>query len=206
MNLYNFSIIFILIFGGTIFYTSIRKKLLSSFNLRELIIIALFWSLLYVAILPFKFGLSRLPFIHAFFFSIPYSAVLIIGIKLVPKFGTATLLIFGSSLLRQITSSGINPLWWPYALLSGFVLEAYFLITKNYLNSMANVIGAGILRGLIVYLYFYFIAAPFIWHKFYASWYIFIQTLQGVIGSSLGALIGFTLSKSIFKGFQHGGM
>ena len=120
MNLYIISIIFITILGGTIFYISIRKKLLNAFSVRESIIIALFWSLLYAACLPFKFGLSRIPFIHAFFFSIPYSTVLIIGIKLVPKFGTTTLLIFGNSLLGQIISRGINPLWWPYALLSSF--------------------------------------------------------------------------------------
>jgi hypothetical protein len=206
VNLYIISLIFIIILGAIIFYFSKKKKLLNTFTTQELVIIALFWSLLYISSLPFKFGLSKIPFIHTFFFSVPYSAVLVIGIKLVPKFGTASLLIFGNSLLSQIISRGINPLWWPYALLSGFVLETYFLITKNYLSTMINALGAGTLRGLVVYLYFYFIAGPFIWHKFYAPWYIFIQTLQGVIGSGLGALIGFTLSKSILKGFKQAGI
>jgi len=206
MNLYIASIIFIVILGGVIFYLSLRRRLLCHFSTQELVTIALICSLLYVAVLPFKFGLSRIPFIQAFFFSIPFTAVLVIGIRLVPKFGTATLLIFGNSLLAQIVSRGINPLWWPYALLSSFVLEAYFLITKNYLKTLVNTIGAGILRGLVVYLYFYFIAGPYIWHKFYAPWYISIQTLQGVIGSGLGALIGFALSKTILGAYRHGGI
>lgn len=206
MNLYGISVIFTLILGAVVFYFSKRHKIISTFNTRELVTIALFISLTFVAILPYKFGLSRIPFLHAFFYSVPYTAVLVMGIRIVPKFGTTTLLIFGNILLGQIISRGINPLWWPYALLASFFLEAYFLITRNYLKTLANSMCAGILRGLVVYLYFYLIAGPYIWHKFYAPWYIFIQTLQGVIGSTIGAIIGFALSKPILSAYRHGGV
>ena len=206
MNSYISSIVFIFILGGVAFYAGMRRRLIKNFTIYELIVIALFCSLLYIAGLPFKFGLSRIPFIQSFAYSIPFTAVLFIGIRLVPKPGTATLIIFGHSLLSQIISRGINPLWWPYALLAGFVLELYFLCCRNYLESRVNAIGAGILRGFVVYIYFYYISAPYIWHMHYAPWYIFIQTLQGMTGSCIGALIGFSLSKPIISAYRHGGL
>ncbi len=182
------------------------KRISDSFTTLELTIIALFITLLYVSVLPFKLGLSKVPFIHAFFFSLPYTAVLVIGIHLVPKLGTTTLLIFGNSLFAQIISRGINPLWWPYALLPAIILEIYFLITRNYCATLMNTVLAGILRGAVVYLYFYLVAGPFIWHKFYADWYIVLQTTQGITGSALGGWIGYKLSKVIEKGFKLGGL
>ncbi|MGP8153885.1 MAG: hypothetical protein ACLQBQ_07050 [Smithella sp.] len=206
MNLYIGSVIFIAILGGIVFHLLWTRKAIPSFSIMDLTTIALFCSLLYIAILPFKFGLSRIPVIQTFFFSIPYTAILFIGIRLMPRAGTATLIICGHSILSQIISSGINPLWWPYALLASFALELYFIITKNYLNTGKNALGAGFLRGLIVYLYFYYFSAPYIWHKFYAPWYIVFQTAQGVAGSIIGAFIGIYLSKPIIKASRYGGI
>jgi hypothetical protein len=126
MNLYIGSVIFIAILGGIVFHLLWTRKAIPSFSTMDLTTIALFCSLLYITILPFKFGLSRIPLIQTFFFSIPYTATLFIGIRLIPRAGTATLIICGHSLLSQIISSGINPLWWPYALLASFALELYF--------------------------------------------------------------------------------
>ncbi len=206
MNIFLISIFIIFIPGIFFFYVTIKKDMIRNINTQDLIVIALFCSLLYVAGLPFKLGLSRIPFIHAFVFSIPFTAVLFIGIRIVPKTGTAMLIILGHSLLSQLISRGINPLWWPYAFLAGLVLELYFFATKSYLGTKLNSLFAGCLRGLIMYLYFYYVSAPYIWHIHYAPWYIFIQTLQGVIGSGTGALIGFALSKPIIKAYKHGGI
>lgn len=187
-------------------FSRARKKRQSYFNTLELITIAFFVILMYGAILPFKMGLSKIPFLHAFFFSVPFTCVLFIGIRLIPKFGTATFLICGHSLFTQIISRGINPLWWPYALIESLILEGYFLVTKNYLNTYFSAVTGGALRGLVVYLYFYFISAPFVWHKFYAPWYITIQTIQGVIGSGLGGVIGYRLSKLVERAYKYGGL
>ncbi len=176
---------------------------LFSLKTLDLITIAFFVVLLYVAILPFKMGLSKIPFIHTFFFSIPFTCILFIGIRAVPKPGSATMIICGHSLFVQLISRGINPLWWPYALIEALTLEAYFLLTKNYIDSRFYAITAGALRGLVVYLYFYYISAPLIWHKFYAPWYIAIYTTQGVIGSAIGGLIGYQISKTIEKAYKY---
>lgn len=206
MNPYIGSVIFIAILGGVLFHIFRTRKEIHTFSIQELVVIALFCSLLYMAILPFKFGLSRVPFVQSFFFSIPYTATLCIGIRLIPRMGTTTLIICGHSLLSQIISSGVNPLWWPYALLASFMLEGYFLLTKSYLGSLWNALGAGFVRGLTVYLYFYCFSAPFIWHQFYAPWYITIQTVQGIAGSMIGAVLGLHLSKSIISATRYGGI
>lgn len=206
MNLYVASLILVVLLGAVLFYTVRIKKMIPQFSTEELITVALFCSILYIAILPFKFGLSRIPIIQAFFFSVPYTTILVVGVRLVPKVGTVTLLICGHSLLSQILSSGVNPLWWPYALLAGFVLEIYFLITGNYLATMRNAVGAGILRGFTVYVYFYYFSAPYIWHQHYAPWYIWLQTGQGMAGSALGAIIGFYLSRTIIQAYRYGGI
>ena len=206
MNPYIGSVIFIAILGGIVFHLLRTRKAIPAFSVQDLVTVALFCSLLYIAILPFKFGLSRIPIIQSFFFSIPYTAMLFIGIRLIPRAGTATLIICGHSLLSQTISSGVNPLWWPYALLASFVLELYFLVTKNYLETMRNALGAGFLRGLTVYLYFYCFSAPFIWHQFYAPWYIAIQTAQGIAGSMIGASLGMYLSKPIINASRYGGI
>jgi len=206
MNLYIGSVILIFILGGVIFHLLKTRKEIPSFSIMDLTTIAMFCSLLYIAILPFKFGLSRIPMIQSFFFAIPYTAVLFIGIRFIPRAGTATLIICGHSILSQIISSGVNPLWWPYALLASFVLELYFIITKNYLNTTANTLGAGFLRGLTVYTYFYCFSAPYIWHQFYAPWYIVMQTAQGITGSIIGAFIGIYLSKPVINAVRYGGI
>ncbi|HET6460881.1 MAG TPA: hypothetical protein VFG29_08850 [Syntrophales bacterium] len=206
MNLYIGSVILIVILGGAIFHLLRTRNAIPTFSIQDLVTAALFCSLLYIAILPFKFGLSRIPVIQAFFFSIPYTAMLFIGIRMIPKAGTTTLIICGHSLLSQTISSGVNPLWWPYALLASFVLELYFLVTKNYLQTTRNALCAGFFRGLTVYIYFYCFSAPFIWHQFYAPWYIAIQTAQGIAGSIIGAYIGMHLSKPIISAFRYGGI
>jgi ABC-type thiamin/hydroxymethylpyrimidine transport system permease subunit len=206
MNPYIGSVIFIAILGGIVFHLLRTRKSIPSFSIQELVTVALFCSLLYIAILPFKFGLSRIPIIQSFFFSIPYTAMLFIGIRLIPRAGTATLIICGHSLLSQTISSGVNPLWWPYALLAGFVLELYFLVTKSYLETTRNALGAGFLRGFTVYVYFYCFSAPFIWHQFYAPWYIAIQTVQGIAGSMIGASLGMYLSRPIISATRYGGI
>ena len=183
-----------------------KRSSLLKFDTLDLVIISFFVVLLYVAILPFKMGLSKIPFIHAFFFSIPFTCILLIGIRMVPRFGTATLIILGHSLFTQIISRGINPLWWPYALAEAAILEAYFALAKDYLKSHHSFVIAGVLRGMVVYLYFYFIASPYIWHKFYAPWYIAVQIFQGVLGSVVGALIAYKVSRSVEEAYKYGGL
>jgi ABC-type thiamin/hydroxymethylpyrimidine transport system permease subunit len=122
---------------------------------------------------------------------------------LIPKSGTASLIIIGNSLLGQMISRGVNPLWWPYAMIECLSLETFFLITRDYVRTPWGATAAGALRGLVVYLYFYLVSAPFVWHKFYAGWFVTIQTSQGVVGSALGGFLGYRIGRAVEKAYSH---
>jgi energy-coupling factor transport system permease protein len=179
-------------------------RFIRKFTTVDLVVIAFFISLLYLAALPFKMGLSRIPFIHAFLFSVPFTCVLFMGIRVVPKCGTATLIICGNSLLGQMVSRGVNPLWWPYPIGESLILEAFFLLARDYVRTSYGAVAGGALRGLVMYLYFYLVSAPFIWHKFYAPWYVTVETLQGVTGSALGGFLGYRIGRAVESAYKHG--
>ncbi len=90
MNVFVISVLFVLAFGTALFFAALKRKMISALNTHDLIVIALMSSLLYAAGLPFKFGLGRLPFIHAFIYSVPFTAVPLSGIRVVRTRGCYT--------------------------------------------------------------------------------------------------------------------
>ena len=188
--------------------TSSGKKhgFLNSFSIYELITIALFICLLYVAGLPSRLGLRRIPFISSFIYSIPFTAVLIIAIRLIPKRGSTLLILSGYGLFSQIIGQGINIVWWPYYLMPALAIELLFLVSRNYAKTLTNAVIAGALRGLYCYIYIYVFRAYFILHIYYAFWYKVFKISEGIIGSMIGAGLGFFLSKSIKKAYRDGGL
>ncbi|MCE5267246.1 MAG: hypothetical protein LLG00_05115, partial [Planctomycetaceae bacterium] len=54
-------------------------------------------------------------------------------------------------------------------------------------------LATAMLRGLLAGSYSYLIAAPFIWHKFYAGWYIALMISMDLLGCALGAAIAWRL-------------
>lgn len=81
---------------------------------------------LHVAVVPWDIGLAEVPGLDALVFSIPYTAVFLLGLRLVPKPGTAPLLIFGEGLFGQLRGRGIKPAWSPYYLWCALAVEACF--------------------------------------------------------------------------------
>lgn len=187
-------------------YGGLRRRLFARLTVQDYILSAMFIGLLYAAILPWRLGLGRIPFIHPFIYSIPFTAVLIIGLRVIPKPGAATLMIFGKGILYQLLGTGINPLWWPDYLLQAFSIELYFVITSDYAQHRRSALFLGFLRGMMGYLYFYFIGAPFIWHTFYAMWYVALQIGLGAAGCLVGAWIGHMLGGKIEAAFRFGGV
>ncbi|MFH1006105.1 MAG: hypothetical protein V1800_01220 [Candidatus Latescibacterota bacterium] len=187
-------------------YVGFRRRLFARLTIQDYTLSAMFVGLLYVAVLPWRLGLGRIPFIHPFIYAIPFTAVLIIGLRIVPKPGAATLMIFGKGMLYQLLGAGINPLWWPDSLLQAFSVEWYLLITQDYIQHPRSALAVGFLRGMMGYLYFYFVGAPFIWHTFYAWWYMALQIVLGGAGCLVGAWIGFVLGRKVEAAFRFGGM
>ncbi len=125
----------------------VEQRRRQSFSLQELATLALLICLLYVAAMPWKIGLSHLPGLDALVFAIPYTTFLLLGIRLVPKLGTATLLIVGEGIFGQLVGSGLNPAWWPYYLWCALALELLFLFTNDYARSFLVLLGREFLAG-----------------------------------------------------------
>lgn len=192
--------------GGAMAYGGSRRRQSARLSLQDYTVAAMFIGLLYVAVLPWRLGLGKVPIIHPFIYAIPFTAVLITGIRLIPKPGAATLMLFGEGLLYQLLGSGLNPLWWPDYLFQALVIDSFLLFTGDYAQTLKSALAMGLLRSLVAYLYFYSVGAPFIWHTFYDRWYVVMQVSLGAAGSLVGAAIGRSLARRVEAAFRFGGI
>ena len=164
---------------GAVVVLGVRKRAFQPFTTLELATAAVLICLLHVAVVPWQIGLAKVPGLDALVFSIPYTAIFLLGLRLVPKPGFATLLIFGQGLFGQLLGRGINPAWWPYYLWCALGVEILLLSAGGRVKKLPVMLGAGVLRGLLAYAYMYLILAPFLWHQFYAPWYVVCEDPDG---------------------------
>lgn len=201
-NTIYFAWIFVVLFlAGIIFYTTFKNRILESFSAKEIITIFLFVGLLFLCKIPFRI-IGGIFLLRAVVAALPYGIVLVIGIRMVPKPGTTTLLICGEAFISQIIATGLNPLWWPMYLTMSFVIEIYCLITKDYCSHWINAVIVGAIKGFLGNFYFYVIGAPFIFHMFYPAWYIVLHIIVGTVSTGVGAFIGYRIGINIIKGFK----
>jgi hypothetical protein len=186
--LYFASVVGLLTAIGTTVVLGLRKRAFQPFTTLELATAAVLICLLHVAVVPWQIGLAKVPGLDALVFSIPYTAIFLLGLRLVPKPGFATLLIFGQGLFGQLLGRGINPAWWPYYLWCALGVEILLLSVGG---------------RVLAYTYMYLILAPFLWHQFYAPWYVVWKTLMGLIGCVIGAVLAWQLAPAIEKAARH---
>lgn len=180
-----------------------RRRSFRRFKTAELATLALLICLLYVAAIPWQIGLAKVPGVDALVFSIPYTTVLLLGLRLVPKPGAATVLVCGAGLFGQLLGRGLNPAWCPYYLWCGLSLDLYLLIAGHALASFRAMLGAAVLRGLLAYSYMYLILAPFLWQQFYAWWYVCLKVSLGVVGCTVGAWLAWRLAPAIERATRY---
>ena len=197
------SIVGLLMAIGIAVALGVRKRTFQSFTTLELATAATLICLLYVAAIPWQIGLAKVPGLDALVFSIPYTAIFLLGLRLVPKPGMSTLLIFGQGLFGQLLGRGINPAWWPYYLVCAAGVEILLLVVGNSMRSLSAMLAAGVLRGVLAYSYMYLILVPFLWHQFYDWWYIGLKVSTGMIGCIIGTLLAWQLAPAIEKASRH---
>jgi hypothetical protein len=197
--LYFASIVGLLVAIGIAAVLGVRKRAFHPFTTLELATAAILICLLHVAIVPWQIGLAKVPGLDALVFSIPYTAIFLLGLRLVPKAGFATLLICGQGLFGQLLGRGINPAWWPYYLWCALGVEILLLLAGGRMKNLPVMLAVGSLRGLLAYTYMYLILAPFLWHQFYAPWYVAVKILMGLIGCVIGAVLAWQLAPAIEK-------
>ena len=204
--LYLASVVGLLAAIGIAVVLGVRKRAFQPFTTLELATASILICLLHVAVVPWQIGLAKVPGVDALVFSIPYTAIFLLGLRLVPKAGFATLLIFGQGLFGQLLGRGINPAWWPYYLWCALGVEILLLLTGGRVKNLPVMLAAGLLRGLLAYTYMYLILAPFLWHQFYAPWYVAAKTLMGLIGCVIGAVFAWQLTPAVEKATRQSGL
>ncbi len=180
-------------------WTVVRKTRFKPFSTLELVTLSMMVCLLYVAVIPWQIGLSRIPGLDAFVFSIPYSVVLLLALRLIPKPGAALLLVVGQGLLGQLLGRGLNPVWWPYYLWCGMAVELAASAVGNWGKRPGSAIGIAVSRGGVSYAYNYLILAPLIWHHYYAAWYVAMKITMGILGCAVGGWIAWRIAPSVEK-------
>ena len=202
--IYGASVVLLLGTIGVTVFLAVRQRAFRPLSTLELATTALMICLLHVAVVPWQMALAKVPGVDALVFSIPYTAIFLLGLRLVPKPGVATLLIFGQGLFAQILGRGINPVWWPYYLMCAVAVELLLLTTGNAMRSAWKMLAAGVLRGVVAYSYMYLILAPFAWHQFYAWWYVGLKLSLGVVGCIIGGWLAWRLAPAVEKATRFG--
>ena len=188
--------------GGAV-AAGLRKRAFQPFTTLELATVALLICLLHVAVVPWQIGLARVPGLDALVFSIPDTAIFLLGLRLVPKPGSATLLIFGQGLFGQLLGRGINPAWWPYYLWCALAVEILLLAMGSRLRTLPAMLAAGAVRGLLAYSYMYLPWPRFSRGQFYAPWYVGLKIGMGMIGCGIVAVLAWRPCAAIEKATRH---
>ena len=189
---------------GIAILVAVRKRAFRPLTTLDLATLAVLICLLYVAVVPWQMALAKVPGLDALVFSIPYTAILLLGLRLVPKPGVATLLIFGQGLFGQLLGRGINPAWWPYYLLCAAAIEVLLLAIGGTLRSLWAMLAVAMLRGVVSYSYMYLLLAPFLWHQFYAWWYVALKLGLGTVGCLVGGWLAWRLAPTVEKASRLG--
>jgi hypothetical protein len=98
--------------------------------------------------------IQGIPFTHAFAVNdLPYMFLLMTGIAIVRKPGSATALVFLNFLLMQLLYGGSesSPLFWPYGLLQGVFVDLYLLSRRGKALSRPGwaAVGDGLVMGAL---------------------------------------------------------
>ena len=88
--LYFASVLGLLAAIGTVVVLGVRTRAFQPFTSPELATAAMLICLLHVAVVPWHIGLAKVPGLDALVFSIPYTTIFLLGLRLLPKPGCAT--------------------------------------------------------------------------------------------------------------------
>jgi hypothetical protein len=97
--------------------------------------------------------ISLIPFGHALALNdLPYMFLLMTGIALIRKPGTATAMVFLNFLLMQLLygGTGINVLIWPYGILQGLFVDLYFVLRGGRVFASSSGVWVIVIDGLIM--------------------------------------------------------
>jgi membrane-associated HD superfamily phosphohydrolase len=193
----------VLLVVGVAGWALAARRRLERFTTRDLTTLAMMMCLLHVVLLPFRSGLSHIPGLDALIYAIPYTVVLLVGLRLTPKPGAASCIIIGQGLLGQLLGHGLNPVMWPYFVWCAWSVEALLLVTGPRLRSLPQALALACLRGLVSNGYSYLLLAPLVWRQHYDAWYVALKIGLGLVGCVIGAILGWGLGPRVEQAAQN---
>lgn len=149
-----------------------------------------------------------IPFAHAFAVNdLPYMFLLMTGIAIVRKPGSATALVFLNFLLMQLLYGGSesSPLFWPYGLLQGVFVDLYLLSRRGKAfsrpgwPSVRDGLAMGALRAFPAVTMQSAIISPFLTGETQTGAYILLYSAFNLIGNGLEAGITAPLALRVAR-------
>ena len=107
--LYIGSVLGLLVAIGGVVVAGVRRSAFRPFTTLELATAALLICLLHVAVVPWQIGLAKVPGLDALIFSIPYTAIFLLGLTFGPQAGNRHAAHLRSGAFRPIARTGHQP-------------------------------------------------------------------------------------------------
>jgi hypothetical protein len=160
--------------------------------------------------------IQGIPFAHAFAVNdLPYMFLLMTGIAIVRKPGSATALVFLNFLLMQLLYGGSesSPLFWPYGLLQGVFIDLYLLSRRGKAFSrpgwaaVGDGLAMGALRAVPAVTAQSAIITPLLSGATQTGAYILLYSLFNLVGNGLEAGItaplALRIARTVHAGAAH---
>ncbi len=192
---------------GIFLFARFHQLIFSRFSTKQLILIALFGTTIFVAVsVPatlFSNLISALLGPIAFLVTglmseMLYYCLLTSLLTLLPKPGVIALVSSVRLLLGGVTLGLFNPMVLVYTVVSVLLLEIGFQITRNGRNVLLLALAFGVCDVLAVYVEFQLSMA--LYRLFYAEWFILTRlVVDGFTYTFIGVFLGRRLGKGLWR-------
>lgn len=191
-------------------------QLFSHFSTKQLILISLFGTTIFIAINVPSTLLTNLisallgpisSLVTGLINEMLYYALLTSLLMLIPKFGVITLVSAVRILLGGVTLGLLTPTILLHAVTAALLLEAGFLIARRIALNSGSVGGANLLTLALIFglcdaftVYVDFQLSMTLYRLFYADWYILTRILvDGFSYTFIGVLLGKRLGSGLWR-------
>lgn len=172
--------------------------MLKNWKTKDLVVIALLaasWIVLDLIFASFLNAITGIPLTSAMITGVIAAFFMVLAIKILPRFGSLTIMLTLFGLLEMPTSLGGYPGFWPKIIingLSGFFGDVWLVFT-GYKKTWNLFVGFYILAAVNLFTFIYFLIKMGVPNaeKTFAIWYYILPVywIMGTIGIFLGMLV-----------------
>ena len=192
---------------GLVLFFSYHQSIFSRFATKQLILVALFGTTIFIAVsIPSTLLANLIPallgpasfLVTGLINEMLYYALLTALLMLIPKAGVITLVSLVRLLLGGVVLGLFNPTTLVYTGVSVLLLEIGFKIVRNGRHLLPLALVFGVCDSIAVYVDFQI--SMTLYRLFYAEWYIISRCLvDGFIYTLVGVLLGKRLGWGLWR-------